>query len=110
MVLDSLGKLNKELNVDSRGKYENKYEIIVEKKADITFDKEELLTKDFSPSVHINEAAYHTLCKLIETWRYHKLLSDTPDNLSEPSVPSTDKQKITLKLFSIKNDLKSLMQ
>ena len=65
MVLDSLGKLNKELNVKSRGKYEHKYEIVVNKNAATAFDKEKLLTKDFPQSVHTNNVAYHTLGKYI---------------------------------------------
>jgi len=72
---------------------ENEFEIVVNKRVDITFDEEELLTEDFPPSVHINKAAYHTLRKVIVTWRYEKLLSDTPDNSSEPPVPLTNQQK-----------------
>eukprot|EP00593_Proboscia_inermis_P011981 CAMPEP_0171303484 /NCGR_PEP_ID=MMETSP0816-20121228/13005_1 /TAXON_ID=420281 /ORGANISM="Proboscia inermis, Strain CCAP1064/1" /LENGTH=70 /DNA_ID=CAMNT_0011782759 /DNA_START=500 /DNA_END=712 /DNA_ORIENTATION=- len=47
MVLDSLGKLNKELNLDRKEKCENKFEIVVNKRADITFDEEEIFTEDF---------------------------------------------------------------
>jgi len=63
------------------------------KRGDITFDEEELLTEDLPPSVYINKAVYHTLYKLIGTWRHQRLLRNTPDNSSEPPVPLTNQQK-----------------
>ena len=45
MVLDSLGKLNKELNIDRKEKYENEFEIVVNKKQILRLTKRNYLRK-----------------------------------------------------------------
>ena len=60
-VIDTLGKLNKELRERKEDKRMSEYEVVVNTTTIITEDKKALLTAEFSQNTHVNEDAYHTL-------------------------------------------------
>ena len=108
-VIESLGKLNKELRERAKDKGVSEYEVVVNTTAIITEEEKTLLTAEFPPSTHTNEAAYHILRKLLGTWRFEQITGDSHNNPTEQPMPSCAKEKLLSNSSQSPSDLNSLM-
>ena len=92
-VIESLGQLNKDLRERAKEKRVSEYKYVVNTTAIIKEEEKALLTAEYPPSIHANEAAYHILQKLLGIWRFEQITGNSHNNPTEQPTPSFVKEK-----------------